>query len=375
MKFEKRFVGELVANYDSKRIPLSSRERQKRKGPYPYYGAAGILDYVDDYLFDGVYILLGEDGTVIKSNGTPILQLAKGKFWVNNHAHVLQNTELVDFDFLYYLLQNTNFSVAVTGAVQPKISQSNMNSIRVFIPQKIEYQKRIASVLKAIDDKIVLNSEINHNLQQQGMAIVEKYFSITQNQIALGDLMRFDNGFAFQSDTYLPKGMYRVITIKNVQDGYIDSSDTAYLEELPPQMKSCCRLQIGDVLLSLTGNVGRVGIVYEPNLLLNQRVAKIMPYNENLKAFLFFVFRHSSMKTTLEKISKGTAQQNLSPVETLKLTIPFNETTIENSIEPLNAIYHRLIGLFIENKQLATLRDTLLPKLMSGEIDVSGVEI
>ena len=69
MKFEKRFVGELVANYDSKRIPLSSRERQKRKGPYPYYGAAGILDYVDDYLFDGVYILLGEDGTVINRMG------------------------------------------------------------------------------------------------------------------------------------------------------------------------------------------------------------------------------------------------------------------------------------------------------------------
>lgn len=164
MTFENRTIGELTINFDSKRIPLSSREREKRKGIYPYYGATGVFDYIDDYLFDGVYILLGEDGTVINTDGTPIVQLTKGKFWVNNHAHILRNTSLVDFDFLYYLLKNTNFSSAVTGAVQPKISQSNMNSIKVSIPKDIESQKKIACVLKTIDEKIANNNAINDNL-------------------------------------------------------------------------------------------------------------------------------------------------------------------------------------------------------------------
>ena len=216
---------------------------------------------------------------------------------------------------------------------------------------------------------------INHNLQQQGIAIIEQYSSLAQDRISLSDLMHFDNGYAFQSNTYTSKGTYRVITIKNVQDGYVNSGDAAYLDKLPPKMKSCCQLHIGDALLSLTGNVGRVGIVYEPNLLLNQRVAKLIPSDESLRAFVYFVLRNPSMKATLEMISKGTAQQNLSPVETLKLTIPFDNSTIADIKEPLNAIYQQLIALFMENRQLVELRDTLLPKLMSGEIDVSEVEV
>jgi type I restriction enzyme S subunit len=94
-------LGEIVILHDSKRVPLSSLERAKRKGNYPYYGAASIVDYIDSYIFDGDYILLGEDGTVINDNGTPILQRPSGQFWVSNHAHVITNREWVDFDFLY----------------------------------------------------------------------------------------------------------------------------------------------------------------------------------------------------------------------------------------------------------------------------------
>ena len=157
-------VGDLVINFDRYRKPLSNRQREKMKGSYPYYGAACVFDYVNDYIFDGDYILLGEDGTVINDNGTPVLQRISGKTWVNNHAHVLKNSSLIDFDYLYYTLKNANFRGAVTGAVQPKISQANMNAVEVFIHEDIQEQRKIASVLLALDHKIELNNKINDNL-------------------------------------------------------------------------------------------------------------------------------------------------------------------------------------------------------------------
>ena len=154
-------LGDLLINFDSKRKPLSSIEREKMKGPYPYYGAACVFDYINDYIFDGEYILLGEDGTVLNSDGTPVLQLTHGKFWPNNHAHVLKNNDkLIDFDYLYYLLRSTVFSGIVTGAVQQKISQKSMNNLVVDIEPSIEKQKRIAAVLKEFDNKIEQNLEI-----------------------------------------------------------------------------------------------------------------------------------------------------------------------------------------------------------------------
>lgn len=132
---------------------------------YPYYGATCVFDYVSDFIFDGDYILLGEDGTVLNADGSPVLQRISGKTWVNNHAHVLKNNaSIIDYDYLYYALKNTNFTCAVTGAVQPKISQANMNSIKIRIHSDIGEQKKVAAYLLKLDDKIRLNQEINDNL-------------------------------------------------------------------------------------------------------------------------------------------------------------------------------------------------------------------
>lgn len=127
-------LGEIVKIYDSKRVPLSSRQRSEMKKKYPYYGAASLMDYVDDYIFDGIYVLLGEDGTVIDTKGYPILQYVWGKFWVNNHAHVLKGAKGFSDEFIYMLLKNTNVAGIVTGAVQPKINQGNLTSLKVIIP-------------------------------------------------------------------------------------------------------------------------------------------------------------------------------------------------------------------------------------------------
>ena len=131
-------VSEIIELHDSKRIPLSSRERANLAKIYPYYGATSVMDYVDRYLFDGIYLLLGEDGTVVDSKGFPILQYVEGKFWVNNHAHIITGKNGFTVETLYLLFSLTNVQSIVTGAVQPKISQANLNKVSVVIPSEAE---------------------------------------------------------------------------------------------------------------------------------------------------------------------------------------------------------------------------------------------
>lgn len=126
-------LSEIIKNHDSKRVPLSSNERLSRKGKYPYHGATSIMDYVDNYIFDGRFVLLGEDGSVIDEEGFPILQFVDGKFWVNNHAHVLEGNDVFSTNYIYLLLRRTNISHIVTGAVQLKINQGNLNGISIII--------------------------------------------------------------------------------------------------------------------------------------------------------------------------------------------------------------------------------------------------
>ena len=122
-------VGDHVVNLDSKRVPVSSAARAKRRGPYPYHGAAGVLDHVDDYLFEGIFLLLGEDGSVMHENGLAVTQYVWGKFWVNNHAHVLQGMGSVSTEQAYLHFSFEPVAPFVTGAVQPKLSQGRMNRI------------------------------------------------------------------------------------------------------------------------------------------------------------------------------------------------------------------------------------------------------
>lgn len=121
--------GAVSTCYDKHRIPLSSREREKKKGLIPYYGATSVMDYVDEAIFDGVYLLLGEDGSVLREDGTPFVQYIWGKSWVNNHAHVLQGSNGVSTEQLMLFISMQNISAYVTGAVQLKLNQKNMNSI------------------------------------------------------------------------------------------------------------------------------------------------------------------------------------------------------------------------------------------------------
>ena len=130
-------LGEVANCYDYKRRPLSEDERKPMKGIYPYYGAMSVVDHINQYIFDGTYLLFSEDGAnVIDGYGHPALQYLWGKFWVNNHAHVLQGNEIVSTEYLYMALKDVNAAHLVTGAAQPKINQENMNGIQLVVPSK-----------------------------------------------------------------------------------------------------------------------------------------------------------------------------------------------------------------------------------------------
>lgn len=259
------------------------------------------------------------------------------------------------------------------GDVIPHFKKSFFDQLLIPIPE-MEVQRIIGDYYFAFANKIEINKKINNNLEQQAQTLVKNYCETNPPKKSLGSIMTFANGFAFQSSSYLPIGTYKIITIKNVQDGQIETQSVAYINDVPPRMKSECFLHIGDVLLSLTGNVGRVGIVCEENLLLNQRVAKFVPAEPSLLPYLYFYFRLPESKSSLETIAKGTAQQNLSPVETLKLKIPYDETAKELS-KSLLPMFQGIIVNQEQNHRLAILRDTLLPRLMSGELDVSDIDL
>ena len=132
--WEKKKVGDFVTFYDKQRKPLSSMQRMNMEKIYPYYGAASLMDYVDNYLFDGIYLLFGEDGTVITPDNHPVLQYVWGKFWVNNHAHVLRGKNRISTEFLYVLFRNITISDVVTGVAQPKISQGRLSEKMAMLP-------------------------------------------------------------------------------------------------------------------------------------------------------------------------------------------------------------------------------------------------
>ena len=170
-------VGEIVEIHDSKRIPLSGAQRAKmEKRIYPYYGAASLMDYVDEYIFDGKYLLLGEDGTVVDDAGYPILQYVWGQFWVNNHAHILTGKLGFNVESLMLLFKRTPVKSIVTGAVQPKISQANLRSIQVVIPPQPELDA-FNELIRPMFDQIRQNQDQNKALAAMRDTLLPKLMS------------------------------------------------------------------------------------------------------------------------------------------------------------------------------------------------------
>ncbi|EGR7965714.1 restriction endonuclease subunit S [Vibrio vulnificus] len=160
---------------NNKRIPLKSLDRAKRQGEFPYYGASGIVDYIDDYIFDGSYLLISEDGENLRTRKTPIAFQAHGKFWVNNHAHILEEKEEGILDYLEYYFSTLDLTPYITGAVQPKLNKANLDAIEIPIPP-IDERRSINRTLNHLRDKIAVNTQTNQTLEQIAQAIFKSWF-------------------------------------------------------------------------------------------------------------------------------------------------------------------------------------------------------
>ena len=147
----KRTVDELSLNLDSKRIPITKSDR--KSGEYPYYGASGIVDYVADYIFDGDTLLVSEDGANLLARSTPIAFSVSGKYWVNNHAHILKFEKMATQRFVEYCLGSIKLDEYITGAAQPKLNQKALNSIPIFIPQSLEDQANIVDSIELLSNE------------------------------------------------------------------------------------------------------------------------------------------------------------------------------------------------------------------------------
>lgn len=272
----------------------------------------------------------------------------------------------------------------IGGSAQPGM---NPRAFSKFEVPYVEYetQKRIASILSAYDNLIEVNNNRIKILEQMAENLYKEWFvrfrfpgyenAEFENGIPKGwektrikDFCSFDNGFAFKSEEYCESGEYIVITIKNVQDGKFALNSIERIEHIPDTMPDCCNLEKGDILISLTGNVGRVCIVTENKCLLNQRVSRLVskyPY------YTYEFFRQDAIYQALCNIAYGTAQLNLSPVLAgrMKVFMPpdFLQQAYNDLVSPL---FERIQILVDENKNLTKQRDLLLPRLMSGKLEV-----
>ena len=289
---------------------------------------------------------------------------------------------------LYYVLQSEDFYSAAnnlaSGAAQSDLPHGAFRSIEIPVPP-LASQMRIAEILKGYDDLIENNQKQIKLLEEAAQRLYKEWFIDLRfpghettpivdgvpegwEQNTINSIIDLQSGFAFKSADFCDSGKYKIVTIKNVQDGLFEGQNVSRIDDIPARMPAHCRLGDGDILLSLTGNVGRVCVVNGQNYLLNQRVAKI---KSDYTAYAYCLFRSSDMFTAMGNLANGAAQQNLSPIKTGQIRILIPPVDLLVRFEVAVSVYMKqMLNLNKQIELLQQARDRLLPKLMSGEIEV-----
>ena len=290
--------------------------------------------------------------------------------------------------YLYYVLQSEDFYSAAnnlaSGAAQSDLPHGAFRSIEIPVPP-LASQMRIAEILKGYDDLIENNQKQIKLLEEAAQRLYKEWFVDLRfpghettpivdgvpegwEQNTINSIIDLQSGFAFKSADFCDSGKYKIVTIKNVQDGLFEGQNVSRIDDIPARMPAHCRLGDGDILLSLTGNVGRVCVVNGQNYLLNQRVAKI---KSDYTAYAYCLFRSSDMFTAMGNLANGAAQQNLSPIKTGQIRILIPPVDLLVRFEVAVSVYMKqMLNLNKQIELLQQARDRLLPKLMSGEIEV-----
>ncbi|MDY6362112.1 MAG: restriction endonuclease subunit S [Lachnospiraceae bacterium] len=270
--------------FDSKRIPIS--EQNRIKGSYPYYGANGIQDYVNDYIFDGEYMLLAEDGGHYKEYKTrPIAQYVTGKFWVNNHAHILQSKDEFYNKFVFYCLEHKNIIPVVKGSTRGKLNQSDMWKIEISIPINYDEQQKIADFLSAVDNQINIQRQRVEIMETQKKGLLDKVFSQElrfkqddgsdypnwENE-CLGHLCTIGDGL-HGTPNFDKTGKYYFINGNNLSNKKIVfTNDTDKVNEVMYE-KHKIDIPIDTVMMSINGTIGNTALYNNEPVILGKSVA------------------------------------------------------------------------------------------------------
>lgn len=381
MEFKEYRFDEVTINFDKKRVPISGAQRKKRQGKYRYYGAQGIIDYIDDFIFDGTYLLIAEDGENLKSQKQKIAQVVDGQFWVNNHAHIVQGNELCDTRYLCYLLNSMDLSGYITGSAQPKLSQANLNSLILHLPS-IREQRTIVEYLYMFDKKISVNQQINDNLQQQAAALFESWFvnldpwngvqpSDWENA-PLGSFVEIKRGGSPRPiQDYISDSGLRWLKISDVT-----SLNSPFVLEIKEHIKEdglrkTVFLHAGELVLSNSATPGIPKILDVDTCIHDGWL--YFPKSELSKYYLYLFFKH--IRKELVALGNGSVFTNLK-TDILKAfpATKADKSTLKEFDALVAPLFNAMLNADRENFKLAAMRDALLPKLMSGEVDVSAVD-
>ncbi len=282
----------------------------------------------------------------------------------------IKNKDEVDEDYLMIWFQRPEFDhicwYMTDASVRGGLSWDDFCRISIELPS-IEEQRKIVHDYKVISDRIELLKKINEDLEKTlSYSFNESFEPLSfdmRGDRKLSALLSFDNGYAFSSDDYLENGLYKIITIGNVGDGFVDTSKVNFFNNVDDKILNNYLLKIGDIVISLTGNVGRTALIKEENLLLNQRVARVVPKNKMYHSFIYCLFRQQRTKEYLEGISKGTAQLNLSPVELLETQINYIDEDIYEFAAKTAPILKSIINYSKEISSLSLCKNVFLTNL------------
>lgn len=397
-------VSELVDVFNNIRVPLSSKQRESLAKIYPYYGAQGIVDYVDNYLFDGEYILIAEDGENLKSNNQNICNIVQGKFWVNNHAHIVRANAKNSTKYLYYNFNRIKFEPYVTGSSQPKLNKENLLNIKAYVHENLNDQKCIAKVLSDLDAKIELNNRINRELEAMAKTLYDYWFvqfdfpneqgkpykstggkmvynSELKREIPEGWEVKKLSEIATTGSGGTPlstnKEFYENGNIPWINSGEVNMpfivSTKNFITQKGLENSSAKMFKRGTILMAMYGaTAGKVSFM-DIEACTNQAICAINPKEDFHRIYIKLVLE--DLYKYLINLSSGSARDNLSQdkIRELKFVIP-SKSLIQKFDEIVQSSMNKILINLKQNQQLAELRDWLLPMLMNGQVTVKEAE-
>ena len=363
-------------------------------GTVPIYGTGGLMGYASDYLYDKPSVLIGRKGSIDK------VRYVEHPFWtVDTLFYTEVNDTFVIPKFLFYSLSLIDFLQLNEGTTIPSLRTETLNRLELRIPE-LSDQRKILSVLNIIDDKIGLNNRINENLLQQAQTILTAFFvdfSHFGGEVpsdwelgSLQDIVDFSNGYAFKSKELLDapaQDCYHVFKQGHINrgGGFNSSGTKSWYPISKCASLSKYILRKGDVLMAMTDMKDNVAILGNTALMtvdnqyiVNQRVGLLRSngYRSTSYAYIYLLTNSFDFLKDLRSRANSGVQVNLSSTE-IKASPVWIATDEVN--KEFNSLTEPLLSMImandIENQKLANLRDTLLPRLVSGEIDVSELDI